>query len=234
MRLTTAVAILCLGGTALHAQQWVTDDADITEYRACAFQMWHGQRSTWMEPTCTPIRDVELSLGFVAVWEDGGAGHFEYEMQGKTRLRPLRTNSWGAALVVGTGRAPSFTGIEKQAYSMFSYVPISVSLWSDRVVLHENTGWLYEHRPDEGGNAITWAARADIRYRKFVAFIAEAYGAKGVGTNAPDTPAEFQTGFRVWLRPERVEVDLSYGALTSGQRGQGWTLGLTLTTPPFL
>ena len=236
-RLTTCVVLL-LGAraTSLAAQQWVTDDADITDYRACAFQMWHGQRASWMEPSCTPLHNLELSLGFVAVWEEQGGGRFEYEMQGKTRLRRLHTNSWGASFVVGYGRAPSFTGtVVDQGFSVFSYVPVSVSLWSDRLIVNANAGWAYEHRADVGGNAVSWALRGDLRVRKLVTLIGEVYGAKGVGTNAPDTPGEYQLGARVWARPNRVEIDFSYGGLlVARERGPGWTLALTLITPPFL
>src|SRR4051812_6155391 len=76
-RLTTwLVLLLGVRATSAAAQQWVTDDADITDYRACAFQLWHGERASWMEPTCTPLHNLELSLGFVAVWDDNGDGRF--------------------------------------------------------------------------------------------------------------------------------------------------------------
>ena len=220
---------------SLDAQQYITDDAAITEYRACQIQMWHGQRSSWVLPVCTPVRNLELSLGFIAVWKDGTGGHFEYAAQAKTLLKPLVTNSWGAGFVVGTGRDPAFAGIAKQGYSIFSYVPFSLSFGGDRVVLHENTGWLYERHSGHGGNAVTWAARADVLAQRFLGVISEVYGAQGAGAHPSGAPAEFQMGLRTWPRPQHVQVDLSYGGiLRNGHRGQGWTLGLTLITPPFL
>lgn len=55
------------------------------------------------------------------------------------------------------------------------------------------------------------------------------------GAGAGGVPAEFQAGLRGWLRPHRVQMDLSYGGLLRRwRRAQGWTLGLTLVTPPFL
>jgi len=232
---TITLVMLVAMHASLDAQQYVTDDASLTDFRACAFQMWHGQRASWLQPACTPVTDAELSIGFVAVWRSEEGAHFEYEAQVKTLLKPLETNSWGVGLVAGTGRHPAFAGVDSRGYSIFSYVPVSVSVFGDRLELDENTGWIYERRASEGGNAITWALRADVGILKYVALINEVYGAKGVGSNAPNTPAEFQTGVRVWLRADRVELDASYGGtLRTGRDGAGWTLGLTLLTPPFL
>ena len=235
-RRVAIAAVLVAACTApLGAQQYITDDAAITEYRACQIQMWHGQRSSWVLPVCSPLRNIELSLGFIAVWKDGAQGHFEYVAQVKTLLRPLRPNSWGAGFVVGTGRDPAFTGTANQTYTLYSYVPASVSLSNDRLVLHENTGWLYARAAGSGSNAFTWAARGDLRLRRMIAAVGEVYGAEGIGGTSAGAPAEFQAGLRSWLRRDHVELDLTYGgALRTGRRAAGWTLGLTLITPPFL
>jgi hypothetical protein len=64
--------------------------------------------------------------------------------------------------------------------------------------------------------------------------VLEAYGAEGAAGADP----EFQVGLRAFPRPDAVQVDLSYGgflrARDFGRRAAGWTLGLTLATPPFL
>ncbi len=235
-------AVLVLAPVAVGAQQYITDDAALTEHRACQIQMWHGQRASWVLPVCTPVQNVELSLGFIAVWDDGtmdeNTGHFEYVVQGKTLLRPLTTNSWGAGFVVGTGRDPALASTNPDLRSYYAYVPLSLSLAGDRVVLHQNTGWLYQRAGDEqewrGRHGISWAARADVAlggpHRPLVAVL-EAYGAEG----AAGVASEFQLGLRAFPRPESVQVDLSWGGfLRTGRRAAGWTLGVTLVTPPFL
>lgn len=48
----------------------------------------------------------------------------------------------------------------------------------------------------------------------------ETYGAEGIGTTDHGAAAEFQTGLRGWLRPGRVQLDLSYGgAMRTGLNG---------------
>ena len=195
-----------------------------------------------MLPVCTPVRNLELSLGFIAVRRDAtGQGHFEYVVQGKTLLRPLRPNGWGAGFVVGTGRDPALAGTSPDARSYYAYVPLTRSLAGDRVVLHENTGWLYQRAGDEaslrGRHALTWAGRADVAlgHRARAGYpavvVAEAYGAEG----AAGADAEFQVGVRAFPRPDAAQVDVSYGGfLRTGRRAAGWTIGLTLATPPFL
>ena len=235
--LAVPVLLALSSGTAA-AQQYVTDDAGLTEYRACQMQMWAGQRSTWMLPVCTPIRNLELSLGFIAVWRDGGTGHFEYAAQAKTAFRALRTDSWGAGFVVGTGRDPAFAGTAAQSYNLYAYVPVSRSFAHDALIVDENTGLIYERRAGAGRTAFTWALRADTRLTRHLTLVTEGYGADGVGTGHYDTPPEFQVGLRVWLRTNHVQLDGSYGGRLEGHRtgrdGPGFTLGLTLITPPFL
>ena len=228
---------------SLSAQQYITDDAALTEHRACQIQMWHGQRASWVLPVCTPVRNVELSLGFIAVWEDGtGDGHFEYVVQGKTLLKPLVADGWGAGFVAGTGRDPALASTNPDVRTVYAYVPLSRSLAGDRVLLHQNTGWLYQRAGDEqewrGRHALTWAARVDVALggsRGAAQFpgvaVVEVYGAEGAAGADP----EFQVGVRPFPRPEAVQVDLSWGGLLrSGTRAAGWTVGLTLMTPPFL
>jgi len=229
------LSIVAIWARPLHAQQYITDDAGITGHRACQIQMWHGERSSWVLPVCSPLRNIELSLGFIAVWKDEADGHFEYTAQGKTLFKPLTTNSWGAGLVLGTGRDPAFVGLTNEGYTIYGYVPLSVSFGDDRVILHENTGWLYGRTNGVSTNAVTWALRGDVRVTTQFTVTGEVYGAEDVGSNGGGTPAEFQMGVRRLLRREHVQLDLSYGGtLRTGSPGAGWTIGLALITPPFL
>ena len=89
-----AAAVLSVtAASGLEAQQYVTDDAAITEYRGCQIQMWHGERSSWVLPVCTLVPRLELSLGLIAVWKGLGVG-----------CRPRRGSGWRPA-----GRSPPRT-----------------------------------------------------------------------------------------------------------------------------
>lgn len=128
------LALAGLGAAApLGAQQYITDDAGLTEHRACQIQMWVGQRPSWVLPVCTPVQNLEFSAGFIAVWEDGAEGHFEYVVQAKTLLWPPATNGWGVGLVVGIGRDPALASTADKIAAYYLYVPLSLSLASDRL-----------------------------------------------------------------------------------------------------
>jgi hypothetical protein len=229
MLLTPAIA---------RAQQYATDDAIVTPHRACQIQIWHGERSSWVQPLCSPVRNVELSLGFIAVWKDGTEdGRFEYAAQAKTQLKPLTKDGWGAAFVVGTGHDPALAQAGPVSSSVYAYLPLSVALAGDGVVLHQNTGWLLQRGGGDDASAqhaLTWGARADValhRGRHPLAAVAEVFGAEGAAGTAP----EFQVGLRAFPRVETVQLDLTWGGyLRTGRRAAGWTLALTLITPPFL
>jgi hypothetical protein len=224
------------------AQQYITDDAALTEFRACQLQMWHGERSSWLLPVCTPVKNLELSLGLIEVWHDNeNRHHLEYVAQAKTLFKPLTTDSWGVGFVVGYGRR--LTSIDTaHTYSAYAYVPISESLWHDRLLLHENLGLFHGRHGPYGDNAYAWAVRGDGliagRIGHGLVAVLEIFGAERVFRDDAHTTTEYQAGLRTWIRPDRIQVDVTRGRTlwrpfaTSG--GAGWTIGLTLVTPPFL
>jgi hypothetical protein len=229
--------LLCpgLGICALPAesggQQYVTDDAAITDFKACQIQIWHGERSSWALPVCTPLRNLEVSAGLIAVWEDEGDGHPEYVAQVKSILIPSSAaRRWGVGLVIGTGRDPGLSGVRDPGWNVYTYVPVTASFLNERLIIHNNTGYLYDHRtgPENDRQLLTLASRADVRLRKYFVIVGEIYDSAG-------SEAEFQIGVRAWGRPEKVQFDLSYGGfLTRAERAAGFTLGIALTTPPIL
>jgi hypothetical protein len=229
VRVGALLALCASAPSPVTAQQYVTDDAAISEFRACQLQLWYGQRSSWVLPVCTPAPDLELSVGFIAVSKDGANGHVEYVAQAKTALPGLRTNAVTTGFVFGTGRDPGLLGPRRPSTNVYAYVPASVSLAGNRLRVHENVGWFYEERHAHRRHALTLGARADLALTSRVTAVAEAYGAGG-------NRAEFQAGIRTWFRSSRqVQLDVSYGAeLRTGRDGPGWTVGLTLVTPPFL
>ena len=237
----TSLMILAGTNVAL-AQQYITDDAALTEFRACQLQMWHGERSSWLLPVCTPVKNLELSLGLIEVWHDSTNGHhLEYIAQAKTLFKPLATDSWGAGLVFGYGRPLTSVGTT-HTYSMYAYIPISESLWHDRLILDQNLGLFHGRHGHYGDNSYAWAVRGDGllagRIGNGLVAVMEIYGAERIYRKSAHTTTEYQAGLRTWLRPDRIQVDLSRGRTlwrpfaTSG--GAGWTIGLTLVTPPFL
>ena len=221
---------VCVLPSISSGQQYITDDAGITEFRACQIQVWHGERSSWALPVCTPLRNLEASVGLIVVWKDESDGHTEYVAQLKTVLIPRERRVWGLGFVVGTGRDPGLTGVRNPGWNTYAYLPVTVGFFNERLLLHNNVGYSYDHRAghDNDRQLLTLATRADVSVRKYFVIVGEIYDSSG-------SEAEYQAGVRTWARPGKVQLDLSYGGfLTHSGRAAGWTLGIAFTTPPFL
>ena len=171
-----------------------------------------------------------MSAGLIAVWRDEADGHPEYVAQLKTILVQSTAHHWGVGLVLGTGRDPGLTGIRNPGFNIYTYVPVTISFLNERLIIHDNIGYMYEHRTghENDRQLLTLASRADVQLRKYFVVVGEIYDSAG-------SEAEFQLGVRAWARPGRVQLDLSYGGLLMRAGvAAGWTLGLALTTPPIL
>jgi hypothetical protein len=203
--------------------------------------MWYGERQSWLLPVCTPVKDLEVSLGLIEISHDGANGHAEYIAQAKTLFKPLATDSWGVGFVMGYGR-PLESDDSSHAYSFYAYIPVSESLWHDRLILHQNLGFFHGRHDPYGDNSFAWAVRGEGpivgRMGRGLVAVLEIYGAERIYRDDAHTTTEYQAGLRTWLRPDRVQVDLSRGRTLwrpfAQDGGAGWTIGLTLVTPPFL
>ena len=78
------------------------------------------------------------------------------------------------------------------------------------------------------GWSLTWGVGGEFEVASNAYVIAETFG-----TNR-DQPY-FQGGVRVWLVPNRVQVDATVGSQAGNWGGARWfSLGLRLISPPFL
>jgi len=214
--------------SSLDAQQYVVDDAAIVDHGACQLEAWHGRRASWILPACQPIRNLEIAMGAGFIDDGDGAREPEYAIEAKTLLRPLAPDSWGVGLVVGVGPNPGAVGIRRRLGDVYAFVPVSLSLASDRLVLHGNAGWAWEredvdhgdHVHEGDGYHLTWGARADLSLTPLVSLIAEFAG-------EDDTRPEYQAGFRIHLTDAGVETDVSWGgSMERGRGGAGITVGV--------
>jgi hypothetical protein len=228
-----AAAFLLVPPAEAGAQQFVTDDAALVDLRACQFEAWLGQTASWILPACRPIRGLELTAGIGYLAVDGEASA-EYVVQAKTVFRELAPGGLGIGLVAGAGIDPLTQVTGGRVAGLFAYVPASLSLAAERLILHGNLGWHFErddhghpHGEDEGHHALTWAGRADLVLSDRFVLIGELFGEDRIRP-------EYQVGLRSTLLPDRVVVDLSYGGHTaSGFAGAGWALGFAWTPAPF-
>jgi hypothetical protein len=233
LALTVTLMLLALRPAA--AQQWVVDDATLTDLRTCQVEAWHGEVASWILPACQPFRNVEIALGSGFVDHGHGDRDVEYAVEVKTLFRALAPNDWGIGLVAGVGPNPSARGDEATFGDLYAFVPASLSLADDRLILHGNLGWHWERGGHHHGGEfhaeahhdLTWGARADVAMSERFTAIGEVFGENRL-------LPEFQVGLRTHFPDAGMEVDLSWGGHTQGDlRGAGFTVGITLASGPI-
>lgn len=226
----SCLALALFGGPALAARPMITDDARIVDKKACQVESWlrlnRDSRELWALPACTPVENFEVTVGGGAARADDGSRTTDVVIQGKTLFKPLETNGYGAGLVVGTVRHPAINAGSNQLGDVYAYVPASLSLASDRVVLHANLGAL--RSSEDRRNHATWGLSSEMELNRRVHVITETFG--------PATGKSYvQLGFRYWLVPDRMQVDATWGERLHGGGSERWyTLGLRILTPAFL
>ncbi len=209
------------------AQQYVVDDAAIVDPGACHLEAWHGRHASWILPACQPISNWEFAAGVGFVDEGDGAREPTYALEAKTLLRSLSPNDWGIGIVLGLGPNPSAVPGERRLGDVYAFLPASLSLSDDLVVLHGNAGWQWDRAdrqedggPGEGDHEVTWGVRADLGLFPDLTAIGEL---SEEGSARP----EYQSGVRIHLPDAGIEIDLSWGGhLEEGERGARFTAGV--------
>ena len=229
MKTTPALFLILLLGTlatpSRAARPMVTDDARLTDAGACQMETWvHAHRKDrefWALPACNPGGNFELSLGGALAYSDGQKQPSAKLIQGKTLFKPLSSNGWGAGLAAGYATPPG----SEQAGSPYFYVPLSVSLADDQLVIHTNLGNLRERETRK--HRLTWGVGGELQMSERFYAIAETYG-------QDQGRAFFQTGLRYWLLPNHIQIDTTYGSRFGDIQAERWiSIGLRLITPPF-
>jgi hypothetical protein len=222
-----ATGLLTFPAPSVHAQQFVVDDAGITDPGACQFEGWLSEAAGWILPACTPMRRTELTLGIGYVDDlqgDHSDREVQYVAQAKVSLLPEGPGTVGVAVVAGLGLGPfaQAAGIPLEAF--FAYVPLTYTLLNGRAVFHLNGGWAYGHEDDH--HQALYGIRADAVLHERVIVVGELFG--------EGSERGVQGGLRVTVIPDLVVVDASYGAEVAGDRPDiGVALGVAVTPRPF-
>ena len=193
------------------ARPFVTDDARVVDEGGCQIETFVkrqrklDEREFWFLPACNPTGRVELTAA--RSWTDGSApGDSRFNiLQAKTLIKALQTNGSGYALTVGALRVSPF----QTAHTTNPYLNGigSFSFAEDRVVIHANLGAINDRQA--GMVRATWGLGAEIAFHPRLYGIIESYGQRA------DKPT-LHYGLRVWIVPNRVQVDGTLGAQHSG------------------
>ena len=217
-------ALLLMPTYTFAARPFVTDDARITDDRACQLESWYKRDpdrwEVWALPACNPFGNLETTLGAGYGSEDANGELWGYVIQGKTLAKALEPNSYGWGFAAGGILHPEIATEENQLGSIYVYMPLSFSLHNDVLVMHTNLGWLHDR--DEHLDKLTWGIGSEIPLNAWVTAIAEIYG------DNRENPF-WQVGVRLWLIPNQLQLD----GTTGGQLGEGednpwFSIGLRL------
>jgi len=227
MRHSRAVLAIALAATAAvaHAGRPLdTEDATIIDEGWCQLESWvFRSRATtryWLVPACNPFGNLELQLGFAREQPEDAPRHDDYVLQAKTLLKPLEENGWGIGLV---GSAARFGGGDERTSAYSAVLAVTRSLAEGRVRLSGNAGAVYTQRTR--GLSGLWAVAGEFDVTERVTAVAEVLGVAGEGRLA-------QVGARLWIVPDRVQIDGSVGRSDfSGRTESFFTLGIYLATP---
>ena len=207
-----------------------TDDANIVDPKSCQVETWfkknHDSTEYWAVPGCNFGYDIEWSVGGQKQWNQSDPNGQVGLIQAKKRWKPLEPGSWGASTTVGLLRSRWGDGTSDQHLDRYLNVPISHAFENGSVV-HLNLG-LVNHT-DLGTLRRTHGLGAEQPVSSSSYLIAETFGEK-------EQPSRYQVGFRVWLIPQRVQLDTTYGnnVYRTDSQTRWFSIGLRLLSPAFL
>lgn len=228
-----SLLLLCLpAATVFAARPMITDDARIVDAKACQVEAWQRfnreeKHRSWAVPACNPTGNLELSAG--GGWGTPETGSAERQLvaglvQAKTLFKPLTPDDWGIGLAVG--RSFERPGSGPRAASNYFYVPMSLAMQGDDIVMHLNLGLRDDRQLNR--SFATWGLGSEIRLAPRLQLIAETFGESRNGT-------QVHAGLRWWLVPDRVQVDATTGGrVQPGVPGRWVSLGVRLLSPAFL
>ena len=86
---------------------------------------------------------------------------------------------------------------------------------------------MVQHNRD-GSSRPTWGLGGEWPLSPRLIAISEVYA-------ETTTPSQYQVGLRFWIKPQRVQIDTTYGNVVGSANDQQWiSIGLRLLTPAFL
>ena len=212
-----ACTALIIPTCAFAARPFVTDDARLTTAGSCQLESWMriypDSKELWALPACNPTGNLEFTVGGGRARHDDAPATSDYVFQAKTLFRPLETNDWGIGFAVGTIRHPEINPGPNMLGNTYAYIPLSVSLNDDKVILHANLGWLKDKA--SGQNNLSWGVGGEFKVHAKLLGIAETFGDNR-------SMSYGQVGVRYSVRPDLFQVDATIGQQLSGPGKNHW------------
>jgi len=206
-----------------------TDDANVVDPKSCQLETWVRRTRSiteqWAVPGCNFWGDVEWSLGGQQRSEDTPWTSSLLLGQAKKRWLRLSDGDWGVSTTLGFINSQATSDFNAPQRDVFFNAPITRSFGQDRFV-HINLGWTQHSR--DGSSRPTWGLGGEVPLSPRLIAISEVYA-------ETTTPSQYQVGLRLWVTPQRVQIDTTYGNVVGSATDQQWiSIGLRFLTPAFL
>ena len=225
MRLLSRILVVLAASIncAFAARPLVTDDAHIVDPHACQLESYVKklQDSTeyWALPACNPFENLELTVGGNWIRNDDNANSNHLILQGKTIFQAVEVNGWGWGLAAGIVKATS-PAATRGTNDLYAYIPITFSLRDDAILVHVNAGVDRDRVNDE--TKFTYGLASEMAINPRFSLLAETYG------DSRENPF-WQGGVRIWILPQRWQVDSTIGGqFGAGRSGRWFTVGIRL------
>ena len=209
------------------ARPFITDDARLTTEGSCQIETWTRSYSTsletWALPACNPTGNLEFTVGGGHAYFDDAVTHnsTDYVYQAKTLFQKLDEHTTGIGLAVGMVHHPSIQVGPNQHGNQYAFIPISIPLNEERLIMHLNPGILRDKASQETRK--TWGVGFEFNATPRWMLIAESFGDTSTGSY-------WQSGVRFAIIPNLLQVDTTTGKKFSGNSETQWiSFGLRFT-----
>ncbi len=205
------LAAWLMGPAAWAARPMNTDDANVVDPHSCQLESWVKNSGLgierWALPGCNFFADTEITLGGSSQSaKHDGASDWTL-IQFKKRWVKLEPGHWGVSTSIGhvDGRGTTQQlPVNSLLYPVRDgYLNVPMTFWSkDGWLLHLNVGWIQHHL--DRTNRPTWGVGGEWPLNARSYLIAETYGESGTRT-------KYQIGLRTWIKPQKFQVDTTFG-----------------------
>jgi hypothetical protein len=212
------------------ARPMLTDDARVVDEKSCQVESWvrRNQHSTerWALPACNFGYATEFTLGGSHLSGPTSSGNAELIAQAKHVFTPLTEGGWGRGFALGYAAHPGTFVPRRYLGDAYAYLLNSYASRDGRFVVHTNLGW--SHDKAASAERLSWGIGTEVQQTARLYWVAEVFG-------RDQGRAWYQAGARLWLIPDRVQVDATLGNRFGSAGEDRWiSVGLRLLSPAFL
>lgn len=217
LKTLTCTVLLLTHSFAFAARPFVTDDARLTTGGSCQLESWvrlySNSKELWALPACNPTGNLEFTFGGGRERPQEAPVTDDYVFQIKTLFRTLETNGWGVGFAAGTIQHPEINPGPNMLGNTYAYIPFSMSLNDDKLIVHANIGWLKDKASNT--SSASWGIGGEFKLKPNLLGIAETYGdSRGMSYG--------QVGVRYSVIPDLFQVDATFGQQLSGFGNSDW------------